>query len=98
MKADPPIETFLSGRLSTSAKNSINLQAINRPKPPSLLQILRGAIGKNVKDPLPLPVELSEPTSNLMKRAEDLTYSELLDEVGSTSHLLSHRSTIQFLK
>lgn len=66
-------------------------QLQEEPKLPSLLTLMKGFIGKDLNTPLPLPVGLTEPSTEIMKRAEDIEYSELLDEVGriSSSNLIS---------
>ena len=51
-------------------------------KQPSLLALAKALIGKDINAPTPLPAELMEPSTELMKRAEDIEYSELLDEVS----------------
>ena len=57
------------------------LQIAREPKASSLMKVISAGVSKHVQDPLALPVDLLEPTTNLMLRAEDLHYSELLDQV-----------------
>lgn len=47
------------------------------------MQLAKGIIGKDISQPIPMPVAMCEPSSDMVKRAEDLEYTELLDEVDS---------------
>ena len=52
------------------------------PPVPSFLQLATGIMGKDITQPIPMPVAMCEPSSDMVKRAEDLEYTELLDEVN----------------
>ena len=61
------------------------LQLEAEPQIPSFLQLAKGVIGKDITQPMPMPVAMCEPSSDMVKRAEDLEYTELLDEVQSVT-------------
>ena len=69
--------------IGANDRASCVLQLEAEPKEPSFLQLAKGLVGKDFTQPISLPVELNEPMSDMMKRAEEIEYSELLDAVSS---------------
>ena len=47
-----------------------------------MYQMIKGLIGQDLTQPMSMPVELHEPSSDMMKRVEDIEYSELLDQAN----------------
>lgn len=64
------------------------LQLKSKPDQPSFLQMAKSVIGKDINQPIPMPVEMCEPSVDLMKRAEDIEYSDLLNEVRTDCYWL----------
>lgn len=59
-----------------------SLPALGHPLPPiQVWKVIKEAFGSSKIMAMPLPMQLHEPTSELMKRAEDLAYASLLNEV-----------------
>ena len=52
------------------------------PKQISIWTLAKDGAGKDITGPMPLPAEMHVPLSDLEQRAEDIEYTELLDEVG----------------
>lgn len=71
-------------------------QLVEQPEKPGLLQVIKGAVGKDFSQPIPMPVEISEPTSDMMKRAEEIEFSELLDQVSAAMSYRYARPRGQF--
>ena len=66
----------------TSQPDRASLPALAKPLPSiQVWKVIKDAFGSSKLMSMPLPIQLHEPTTELMKRAEDLAYAELLNLV-----------------
>ena len=82
--ADPPLDDCLSAAAAHARSPRRGLPPLAAPPPRvgSLLFLAREAVRAPDLAQAPVPIGMNEPLSELQQRAEDLEYSELLDQAA----------------